>query len=201
MGRYEAQWGGGASTTIINCLKNVISLVRGRSCVVCNWRGEKLNPGAWCYTLSQCAPCLTVPIQGTHKSTSIYQVPEARHSPGVQEKMRHGLGFLEPPSGRKTTQKHWTLMLTFVVLLWRLSFDSTHWQGGPTTLCFNLILSLGFLNKWMFCGRVWSIQALESGKSGFRSWLFYFIAVGPWAIDSVCLGHMFLLGKSGDTKT
>lgn len=163
----------------------------------CNWRGERSDHRAQCYALSQCVLCLTVPTAYINHWACM-ESQKLGTAQGYKRQWDTVWAFwyhLLIERQLRNTELQCSHMWFNRVLEWRLSFDSTRWPGGLTTLCFNLMLSHGFLNKWMFCHSIQSVQALESGKSGFESWLFYFIAVWPWAINFVSLGHMFLHRK------
>lgn len=144
-----------------------------------------------------------VSLSRWHALTSICWLSASlRRVQGNKRKWDMGRGFLVPLPGRKTNPE--TLNSNAYICGSTEFYDAGSALTAPPARedqqSFVLMLSHGFLNKWMFYGRVWRVQAFESGKSGFESRLFDFIAVRPWAIDSVCLGHISLLGKMGKIK-
>lgn len=148
-------------------------------------RGQNL--GARCYFLFWCVPSLIVFMayinpQGFAECQMQCRVQWYKRKWDIWVRLSDSTS-----QGGKQTQKHWTQMLTFVVLLQRrLSFDSTHWQ-----LCFNT----DFLDQWL----LW--QSMKSTGCGIRQiwvWILtleYFTTVWPWAIDFICLSHISFLAK------
>lgn len=150
-------------------------------------RGQNL--GARCYLLSWCVPSLIVFMayinpQGFAECQMQCRVQWYKRKWDIWVRLSDSTS-----QGGKQTQKHWTQMLTFVVVLQRrLSFDSTHWQ-----LCFN---SIHWLLKLMTLVaeyeeyRLWN-QANLGLNPDF--WIFYnCVTVSNWLY--MFKSH-FLLGK------
>lgn len=174
----------GASLMIINSLKNVICLGRGRSWLAGRGeRGQNLTSGPG-DTFSVCPFSLCL-LMG------VYWVPVTMQSVGAGEKMsqRSGSTF---QGGRQHVNAE--LQCWHTLLCCTGSPLAVPCERQDQLFVVNPMLSHGFLNKLIFCATVWRVQALESGRSGFKSWLFYLTAVWPWAIDFVRLGHIFVLG-------
>lgn len=116
---------------IINCLKNVPSLVRGRSCFVCDWRGEVEPQGPMLHSFSVCP--MSHSFMAHINPWAFIKCQKLGTIQGTREnETRAGLSgttFLV----RKTIQKHETPVLIFAVYS-EGALLIAPWPGGSTTL-------------------------------------------------------------------
>lgn len=151
------------------------------------WEGERSEPnlGARCCFLS--LSCLMVPeasISGCFLSASPYA--GSRGTRETETEVKYHL------SGRK----HMNVELEYVDSLFCGAGSPLMAPSGSSLL----MLALRGLLKQMDVSCC-SMKSMESGKSGFKSWCLYCIAVWPWVIDFICLDYIFVLSKTRVIKS